>query len=649
MSIEKREMENMMQKAAMIVSGAGLLVSWLYGEIGGLDPSWLAVFLCGVPIAWTALKELFLERTINSDVLVTIAIVAAVSIGEIFAAGEVALIMMLGMWLENRTVARAASALEEMVQMAPQTARVKRQEEWVEVALAEVLRGDLILVKPGEKVPVDGKVESGQAAVNQAALTGESLPVEKRAGDEVFMGTINTNGSIEVKAQRVGEETTFAKVTRLVAEAMERKAPVQRLLDKWAAWIVPSSLTLAILMYLFTGDLVRAVTILIVFCPCALVLATPTAIMAGIGSAAKHGILIKSGVALEQIGLVNALLFDKTGTLTEGKLQVTGVARLHNQKQEDVLRLAAALERHSEHPLAQAIVAAGEQQRLEIPVVESFLVHPGNGVSGRVEGREVLVGNRRFFADMGISTDELRHLQEEQEKAGQTAVFVASEGRLIGMVSLADRVRMESRDTVGRLRLYGVGEIAMLTGDNKGAAGQIARQAGVTTVYAEQFPEAKYQRVEEYRDRGLVVGMVGDGINDAPALTSAHVGIAMGAGGTQIAAEAADIVIMTDDISKVADAVKLGRKALRVIHQNLIVSSVINAGAIILAMAGMLGPVGGAFVHNATSVLVVLNSARLIHYLSRKDKAKRMTPPTISSCDSCTCRKGFCDLGTSKG
>lgn len=639
----------MMQKAAMIVSGAGLLVSWLYGEIGGLDPSWLAVFLCGVPIAWTALKELFLERTINSDVLVTIAIIAAVSIGEIFAAGEVALIMMLGMWLENRTVARAASALEEMVQMAPQTARVKRQEEWVEVALAEVVRGDLILVKPGEKVPVDGKVESGQAAVNQAALTGESLPVEKRAGDEVFMGTINTNGSIEVVAQRVGEETTFAKVTRLVAEAMERKAPVQRLLDKWAAWIVPSSLTLAILMYLFTGDLVRAVTILIVFCPCALVLATPTAIMAGIGSAAKHGILIKSGVALEQIGLVNALLFDKTGTLTEGKLQVTGVARLHNQNQEDVLRLAAALERHSEHPLAQAIVAAGEKQRLELPVVESFLVHPGNGVSGRVEGREVLVGNRRFFADMGISTDELRHLQEEQEKAGQTAVFVASEGRLVGMVSLADRVRMESRDTVGRLRLYGVGEIAMLTGDNKGAAGQIARQAGVTTVFAEQFPEAKYQRVEEYRDRGLVVGMVGDGINDAPALTSAHVGIAMGAGGTQIAAEAADIVIMTDDISKVADAVKLGRKALHVIRQNLIVSSAINAGAIILAMAGILGPVGGAFVHNATSVLVVLNSARLIHYLSRKDKAKRMTPPTISSCDSCSCTKGFCDLGTSKG
>ncbi|MGG4496226.1 heavy metal translocating P-type ATPase [Brevibacillus reuszeri] len=640
-----------MQKVAMIVSGAGLLVSWLYGELWGLDPSWIAVFLCGVPIAWAAIKELISERAINSDVLVSIAIVAAVAIGEIFAAGEVALIMMIGMWLENRTVAKAASALEEMVQLAPQTARVKRREEWVEVSLVEVVRGDLILVKPGEKVPVDGVVSSGQAAVNQAALTGESLPVEKRTGDEVFMGTINTNGIIEVCAQKVGDETTFAKVTRLVAEAMERKAPVQRLLDRWAAWIVPSSLTLAVLMYVFTGDLVRAVTILIVFCPCALVLATPTAIMAGIGSAAKHGILIKSGIALEQIGLVNALLFDKTGTLTEGKLQVTGIARQSHQAPEDVLRLAAALERHSEHPVAQAIVKAGHERNLAIPEADSFLVHPGNGVSGRIDGREVLVGNRRFFAEMGVSTNELEQIQSEQEQAGHTAVFVASEGELIGMVSLADSVRFESRATIDSLRLHGVGEIAMLTGDNKGAAGQIAKQAGVTTVYAEQFPEAKYERVEEYRKRGLIVGMVGDGINDAPALTSAHVGIAMGAGGTQIAAEAADIVIMTDDVSKVDDAVQLGRKTLRVIRENLIISSAINAGAIVLAMTGLLGPVGGAFVHNATSVLVVLNSARLIHYLAQKQKEKRPTPPA-GLCDSCTytcTSKGSCQLSASKG
>ncbi|MGW9129095.1 heavy metal translocating P-type ATPase, partial [Paenibacillus chitinolyticus] len=337
--------------------------------------------------------------------------------------------------------------------------------------------------------------------------------------------------------------------------------------------------------------------------------------------------------------------------LTEGKLQVTGITRQSHQVPEDVLRLAAALEIHSEHPVAQAIVRAASERIVEIPEAESFLVHPGNGVSGRLEGRELLVGNRRFFAEMGVRTKELEHIQEEQERAGHTAVFVARDGALIGMVSLADRVRAESRETIERLHLHGVGDIAMLTGDNRGAAGQIAKQAGVTTVYAEQFPEAKYERVEEYRKRGLIVGMVGDGINDAPALTSAHVGIAMGAGGTQIAAEAADIVIMTDDVSKVADAVQLGRKTLRVIRENLIISSAINAAAIALAMTGLLGPVGGAFVHNATSVLVVLNSARLIHYLGQKQKEKRKTPPA-GLCESCTItcmRKGTCKLSASKG
>jgi P-type E1-E2 ATPase len=322
---------------------------------------------------------------------------------------------------------------------------------------------------------------------------------------------------------------------------------------------------------------------------------------------------------------------------------VAGVVRLHNQDADEVLRLAAALEQHSEHPVAQAIVKAGEERGIVVPRVDSFLVHPGNGVSGLIGGREVLVGNRRFFAEMGVATDELEQMKTEQELAGRTAVFVACDRKLVGMVSLADRVRVESRETIGQLRLHGVGEIAMLTGDNRGAAEQIARQAGVTKVYAEQFPEAKYRHVEEHRERGFVVGMVGDGINDAPALTSAHVGIAMGAGGTQIAAEAADIVIMNDDLSKVADVVRLGQKTLRVIRENLVVSSVINLAAVALAMLGTLGPVGGAFVHNATSVLVVLNSARLIHYLSRISKEKRTTPPASVSCTTCTCN-GECEI-----
>jgi heavy metal translocating P-type ATPase len=630
-----------MQQLIMLLSAAGILTSWMYGTVYGVDPAWVAVLFCGIPIARSALAELWKERRINSDVLVTIAILASVSIGEVFAAGEVALIMMIGMWLEHRTVARAASALEEMVELVPDKARVRAADQWLEVSLSEVKPGDVVMVKPGEKIPVDGVVIAGQAAVNQAALTGESLPVEKQPGDEVFVGTTNTNGIIEIEAKRTGEETTFAKVTRLVAEALEKKAPVQRLLDRWAAWIVPSSLVLSLLVYAITGDLVRAVTILIVFCPCALVLATPTAIMAGIGSAAKQGILIKSGLALEQIGLVNALLFDKTGTLTEGKLKVTGVAHLDGQPADQVLRIAAALEQYSEHPLAAAIVSAAKERGLTIPEASRFLVHAGSGISGDLDGQPVLVGNRRFLDGQGVELQQLEQLLQEKEQQGQTAILVAVNGRAVGMITLADRVRPEAKETIGQLRLHGVGEIAMVTGDNRGAAAYLAAQTGITDVYAEQFPQAKFAKVEEYRRNGYVVGMVGDGINDAPALTAAHVGIAMGAGGTQIAAQAADIVLLHDDVSRIADAVRLGRKTLRVIRENLLVSTLINAAAVLLAMFGIMGPVAGAFVHNATSVLVVLNSARLIGYLTKKKQARQ----PVYACASCSCQAGSCQLG----
>ncbi|NGQ95245.1 cation-translocating P-type ATPase [Brevibacillus sp. SYP-B805] len=638
----------MFQAIAMAVSALGLFISWLYGPVAGIDWAWGAILLCGIPIAWGALQELWQERNINSDLLVTIAIIAAVSIGETFAAGEVAFIMMLGMWLEHRTVAKAASALEEMVGLVPEVARVKRDGEWVETPLSDVKEGELILVKPGEQIPVDGMVVAGQAAVNQAALTGESLPVEKRIGDEVFAGTTSTNGMIEVEARRVGEETTFMKVTKLVAEALENKAPVQRVLDRWAAWIVPSSLALALLVYALTGDVVRAVTILIVFCPCALVLATPTAIMAAIGSAAKHGILVKSGLALEQVGLLNALLFDKTGTLTEGRLHVTGVAHAAGESGDGLLQTAAALEQYSEHPLAQAIVAAAQQRGLALPEAADFTVHAGSGVSGRVGDRFVLAGNRRLMQEAGVDISEMEEILLEKERLGHTGVLVAVNGRIAGMVTLADRIRREAKETISRLRYHGVGDIAILTGDNYGAARHVAEQAGIATVYAEQFPQAKYEKVQEYRERGLVVGMVGDGINDAPALTAAHVGIAMGAGGTQIAAQAADIVLLSEDVSKLADLVKLGQRTLRVIRENLLVSTLINAAAILLAMTGVMGPVMGAFVHNATSVLVVLNSARLIGYLTRTDKKRKESGAPLAGCASCHCPAGSCQLKLSK-
>ncbi len=615
----------------MVVSAASLLASWLTGPVHGFDPAWIAVVLCGFPIARSAWQELREERRVNSDLLVTLAIVAAVSINEMFAAGEVALIMMLGMWLEHRTVAKAATALEGMVEMMPRTARVKRDGEWREVSLSEVATGEVVLVKPGETVPVDGRIVAGQASFNQAALTGESLPVDKTIGDDVFVGTTNTNGVVEVEAVRVGDETTFAKVTRLVAEAMEKKAPVQRVLDRWAAWIVPASLALATLVYLVTGDVVRAVTILIVFCPCALVLATPTAIMAGIGSAAKQGILIKSGLALERIGQVNALLFDKTGTLTEGRLHVAEAIAFDGDERH-LLRFAAALEQYSEHPLAAAVARAAAERGVEIPAAEDFVVRAGSGVSGHVDGRRVLVGNRRLLAEASVPFAEAEQWLGEREAKGQTGILVAVDGRVIGALAVADRVRREAKRTVSELRRIGVGELAIVTGDNRGAAAHLAGQVGISRVYAEHFPEAKYETIAAHKQQGQVVAMVGDGINDAPALTAADVGIAMGANGTQIAAQAADIVLMADDLSKVADAVRLGQKTLRVIHQNLWTSSAINLAAVLLAMSGWLGPVAGAFVHNATSVLVVANSARLISFFARPNDAKRQH----LSCASCT-------------
>lgn len=631
-------------KWIMGISGAALGAGWLWGTVGGFDLAWIPVLLCGSVIARSAMVEVWRERRVNSDVLVTIAIVAAVAIGEVFAAGEVALIMVLGMWLEQRTTAKAASALEEMVSLIPETARRKEGQEWREVPLSALQIGDVVLVKPGEVIPVDGLIVQGSAAVNQASLTGESVPVDKQAGDEVFVGTINTNGSLEIQASRVGEETTFAKVTRLMAEALEQKAPVQRLLDRWAAWIVPISLASAAVVYFWTGDVTRAVTILLVFCPCALVLATPTAVMAAIGKAAKLGILIKSGSALERLGQADAVLFDKTGTLTRGKLRVTGVYPLGESSEEEILLWAAALEKFSEHPIAAAVVQAAERRSLPPMEVDRFESLVGRGIRGYYQGQRILVGNEKIMEDHGISlsTSE-QEAWRQVVSTGNTALMVARGDRLLGWMTVADTPRPEARETVRALRLQGIGELAMVTGDHRAVAHRLAEQVGITRVYAEQFPDEKVQRVSEYQTAGRKVAMVGDGINDAPALARAHVGIAMGAEGTQIASQAADVVILNDDLTKVKEALFLGRRALAIIRENVLYSSLINAAAVLLAMAGVLGPVAGALIHNATSVLVVMNAARL---LGNQTPSAKNNPPAgrVLPCNGCTCAGGNCQL-----
>ncbi|MDI3281199.1 MAG: cation-translocating P-type ATPase [Bacillota bacterium] len=598
------------------IAGLSLLVSWAgRGRLPWTwDPAWVAILCTGLPIVHGAAESVVRRRDITAGVLVSIALLAAVAIGEYFAAGEVAFIMALGELLERRTVARAGAALAKLASLLPATARVRREGKEVEIPASQVAVGDLVLVRPGERIPVDEVVESGRSTVDQAALTGEALPVEKGPQDEVLGGTTNLLGALEVRATRVGVESTLSRVIALVARAQAEKAPVVRVADRWARLLVPASIAMAVLVGLVTGEAVRAVTILIVFCPCALVLATPTAIAAGIGRAAERGILVKGGgPACEQLGRVDAVVLDKTGTLTEGKPAVVAATGFGHPElaPAEVLRLAAAVEQYSEHPLGRALVEAALTGAL--PPVADFQAVPGRGARGLVEGVPVLVGREELLAEEGvpIPAEAAEWLAAERAK-GHTALLVARGSRVLGGIALRDALRPEAREAIQSLRQAGVRSLKILTGDHLSSARSVARELGIADLEAEQLPAEKWEAVARLQAQGRVVAMVGDGINDAPALAAADVGIALAARGTDIAVEAAAVVLLSNDLRKVAEAIQLGREVRRVISQNLWAAALINAAAVALASTGLMGPTLGALWHNAGSLLVVANAARLL-------------------------------------
>jgi len=599
------------------ISGLFLVFSWFgwLNEQLGFDPAWITIIISGVPILKGAAIGLITRGDIKAGVLVSIALIAAVAIGEYFAAGEVAFIMMIGELLENRTVAKARAGIKELLSIVPSTARVRRNGQEVEIAIEEVKVGNIILIKPGEYIPVDGEVVSGQSSVCQAAITGESMPVDKLPGDKVFVGSLNQLGALEVKATKVGEDTTLAKVVKLVEEAENSKAPVIRTADRWATWMVPTALFIAVLTYLLTGDLIRAVTILIVFCPCALCLATPTAMMAGIGNAARNGILVKSGAAMELSGKINAVIFDKTGTLTSGKPEVVTIRSFNNISEQDLLISAATAEKFSEHPLAHAIIRKALGDNLTIPDPDVFQVRLGQGVEAFHRDVAILVGNRKLMEQESISiSPEVETLIQGSEEKGQTSMLVAVNRVLIGIIAVADRVKFEAPQAIKSIQESAIREICMITGDNPRTAAAIADATGIDKYYAEQLPEDKGFAVAQLKAKGYHVAMIGDGINDAPALALADIGIAMGAAGTDVAVKTADIALMSDDISKIPYLFRLSRHILRTININILVSTLINSVSIGLASLGIMGPIMGALVHNAGSVLVVLNSSRLIRY-----------------------------------
>ena len=593
----------------LVLGGVSLIISLFDLVPLPFDAAWIAIIFCGVPIIMEAVTGLVTAFDIKADVLVSLALIASVCIGEDFAAGEVAFIMQLGALLEDLTVAKARAGIERLVHLTPQTARVIRDGREQVIPAGEVKVGDRIRVLPGETIAVDGEILSGQTSINQAVMTGESLPVDKAPGDPVSSGTVNQFGAFEMKATKVGEDSSIQRMIRLVQSADAGKARIVGLADRWATWIVVIALSAAGITWIATGEIIRAVTILVVFCPCALVLATPTAIMAAIGNATKHGFLVREGDALERLSAVAKITFDKTGTLTYGAPEVTAVKSVSDYSEEEIYSFAAGAEQLSEHPLGKAVVRCYGRKP---PVCEDFRMRPGEGVTATVSGKVVKAGNLKLLKGMTISRELAagagRYLNE-----GSTVIYVAVDDRPAGYLVLSDTVREESKDMIAKLDRIGVQPV-LLTGDHKNAADAIASQLGIREVHAGCLPEDKLNHIGAYQERGEAVCMIGDGINDAPALKKADVGIAMGGVGSDIAVDAADIALVDDEIRELPHLLSLSRRMMTTIKVNLTFSMTLNFLAIALAITGLLGPVIGALVHNAGSVLVIINSALLLNW-----------------------------------
>lgn len=611
---------------ATIVAGVFLLldlVPHLVEEFGGtaagleflpFDPAWVTIIISGIPMLYLAIWRVIYNpgiSKISSALLISIAMVAAIAIGDLFAAGEVAWIMAIGAILEEKTTERAKKGLKKLISLAPTQGRriVNGKEEMI--AAEEIKQGDKLRVLPGEIIPVDGIIINGETSVDQSIMTGESLPVDKVQGDEVFCGTINRFGAIDITATKVGQDSSLQKLIRLVQDAENKKAPMARIADKAASWLVPVALLIAVVAGLITKDIVRAVTVLVVFCPCALVLATPTAIMAAIGQATKHGVIIKSGEALEKMGKVDTIAFDKTGTLTYGRLEVSDIISFGSVSENELLSLTASAEAKSEHPLGKAIVTCAKEKALQIVESDVFQMTTGKGIYTEVNGKKLLCGNEKYLLDNGVSiSKEVGQELERLRTQGKASILVAEGNICIGVIAMSDVLRPEAKGMVDRLHDMNT-NIVLLTGDNEKTADYFASQVGIRQVRAQLLPEEKVSSITAIQNEGKEVCMIGDGVNDAPALKTASVGVAMGGLGSDIAVEAADIVLMSDDISKLPYLKRLSNATVKTIKFSIGLSMCINFFAVACSVLGILNPTTGALVHNAGSCFVVLIAALL--------------------------------------
>ena len=607
----------------MAVSAVTLVVSFFgIKPVEWLDLAWVAIILCGVPIIVGAVKGLVFNHDIRAGVLVSLAIIAAVGLGEYFAAGEVALIMQIGDCLEQYSSRKATKGMEKLISMTPKTARVVVGGTEAMIPVEDAKVGQTVRVLPGEAVPVDGRIVFGSTSIDQAVITGESIPVDKTVGDEVYSGTINQMGAFDMEVIRESGDSSLQRMAKMVESADAGKTRVVRTADKWATRLVAIVMVLVVITYLITQDIYRAVTIMIVFCPCAFILATPTAVVAAMGNLAKYGLLVKDGDALERLAKVDTVTFDKTGTITVGKPAV--VDYMTDMDPDEFLDVVASVESRSEHPLGRSMVAYCMDNGADVTDPTEFEARVGRGVYATISGRRVAIGNIAMMDDFGVKVPEQYVARiESLYDRGCTSVFVSVDGTFAGTMSMSDTIREGSRDMVAELSAMGVRSV-LLTGDNPRAASYIAHSAGIKEFRAESTPEVKMNAIGEMQDSGGSVCMVGDGVNDAPALKKASVGIAMGGTGSDIAVDAADMALVGDRVENIPHAVELSRKMFKKIRFNIAFSLIWNFFAVALSMFAILGPVEGALVHNVGSVFVVANSALLLIY-GRRKAGGRMT------------------------
>ena len=579
-----------------------------FRTVFGVDTAAIITVLAGYRIFFNSISAL-LDKKISADLAICIAVIAALTVGEYLAAAEAMFIMLIGEGLEGYAAGRTSAAIHKFVEQMPRLARLVKDGEEREVDAGSLVEGDVILVRAGERIPADGVVLAGVSSVDESTITGEPLPREKESGHEVYSGTLNGVGLLRIGVTRAGSETTLSRVIALVEEAREQRAPVERLADRYAQYFLPALLIVAALTFYFTGDWLRTVAVLLVACPCALILATPTAMVAAIGGLARRGILVRGGVALQQAAKVDTLVFDKTGTVTSGQFEILEVLPI-GRTEADLIALAAAAESGSEHTLARVIADEAGRRKLTLPRVEHGQIRPGRGAECILGGRTIRAGSAAFLAEHGIHGTE--RLIEQADRAGATAVLVADGEMLAGAILLRDRIRAGAQEAVAELKQLGINYQLMLTGDRRHAAEAIGRAVGIPTIEAELLPAQKLDRIRQLVSQGRFVAMAGDGVNDAPALAAAHVGIAV-SGASDITAEAADVVYLGRSLEKLPKLFEVSRRAVRTAWQNIIVfAGLVNVAAVGLAAAGILSPIGAAFTHQLSSFFVMLNSLRLL-------------------------------------